>query len=140
MFRRIHQGSHLVLELQFIGRFLNIDSVSLPSICSDFLLHHGSVLIGCMFLGTFLFLLGCSSVLLFFCSSVSSRLYDHSLLVHNYPYFSINVPFCFCGIVTSFSFLILLELIGFYCKLFHGILQGWALCSNLVGKRSSTHE
>lgn len=46
-------------QLLFIGRFLNTGSISLLVICSSFLFLPVSLLVVYMFLGIYLFLLGC---------------------------------------------------------------------------------
>ena len=58
MFGQICQGNHW--PRAFLGRILIPDSVSfLVLVCSDFLFLHVSILVGCMFLGIYPFLLNC---------------------------------------------------------------------------------
>ena len=58
IFIRIHQWNWLIL---LVKRFLTADLISLLviSLCSDFVFHHDSVLINCMFLEIYPFLIGC---------------------------------------------------------------------------------
>ena len=60
MFGRIHQGSPPVLGLSLLGEFFTslIQSPYSLLACSDFLFLHESVLVDCMFLGMYPFLLG----------------------------------------------------------------------------------
>ena len=58
MFGRILPQSHLVLGFSLLGGFkLLIQCPHLLSVCSNFLVHSNSVLVGCVFLGIYPLLL-----------------------------------------------------------------------------------
>ena len=83
-------------ELFYAGRFLITDSISV--VCSDFLFLHGSVFVGCTFLGIHPFLLG------------------WPVFWHLFVYSSLYDPLYFCGISCNVSSFI--YNFGFECSLF----------------------